>query len=32
MDTDTILSFEHVNAGYGRVQILNDLSLSLIHI
>lgn len=29
MDTDTILSFEHVNAGYGRVQILNDLSFEM---
>ena len=29
MDTDTILAFEHVNAGYGRVQILNDLSFEM---
>ena len=29
MDTNTILSFEHVNAGYGRVQILNDLSFEM---
>ena len=29
MDTDTILSFEHLNAGYGRVQILNDLSFEM---
>ena len=29
MDTDTILSFEHVNAGYGRVQIMNDLSFEM---
>ena len=26
---DTILSFKNVNAGYGRVQILNDLSFEV---
>ena len=26
---ETILSFEHVNAGYGRVQILNDLTYEM---
>ena len=26
---DTILTFKNVNAGYGRVQILNDLSFEV---
>ena len=26
---DTILSFKNVNAGYGRVRILNDLSFEV---